>query len=248
MSKSGIAGSIHPSPSRADEGEAAPLLAAQPDRRTAGRERRRQVRRAVERVERIRARDARFATGLLAEERLEDVDRGLEPGEPLLDLREWDPEGQVLALVPARTEADDEPAPGRVVEDSGRLGEDRRMAERDRQDAMAQPLPGTWWTSAAIAVSASQSSRRGRATDVRQVVVHPGRVEDVVLADARPRRVEGRPVDALGRGLDPDRDRRRGSQSISPASVAGPGTPVIRGPVVTAPSRRGCRRAPRTWP
>jgi len=42
--------------------------------------------------------------------------------------------------------------------------------------------------------------------DVGQVVVHPDRLEHVVLADPRPRGVERGPVDGLWRGLDPDRD------------------------------------------
>ena len=48
-------------------------------------------------------------------------------------------------------------------------------------------------------------------------------VEDVVLADPRPRRVERRPVDVLRRGLEADRDAGRGSpRSRSPASAGAP--------------------------
>ena len=57
-------------------------------------------------------------------------------------------------------------------------------------------FPGTWWASVAIAVSASHDGPGALEVDVRQVVVHPDRVEDVVLADPRPRAIERRPIDA----------------------------------------------------
>src|ERR1017187_9861202 len=73
-------------------------------------------------------------------------------------------------------------------------------------------------------------SAASRAIDVGQVVVHPDGIEDAVAADPRPGGIEGRPVDRLRRGLDPDRD----------LSGAGPhpraGAAASRAPVVTAPS------------
>ncbi len=104
----------------------------------------------------------------------------------------------MLALVPARPETDDEPAAGDVIEDRGLLREDGRMAERVRQDTMADRQ------------ARDAMGQRGRDRDglparaatldarIGQVVVHPGGIECDELARASPDRVERRPVDALG--------------------------------------------------
>ena len=119
-----------------DERQAASLLAAEPDRRAAGRQRWWQVRRPVERVERIGPRDAGLGGGGVAEQGLDHLEGRLEPIEPLADRRQRDPERHVLTLMPARAEPEDEAAAGHVVEDRRGLGQDRRVAERVRQDAV----------------------------------------------------------------------------------------------------------------
>ena len=65
------------------EGEAAPLLAAEPDRRAARGQRRRVVGGAVERVERVRAGHAGVGGRRIREQRAHHVDRGFEAVEAL---------------------------------------------------------------------------------------------------------------------------------------------------------------------
>ena len=187
--------------------DAAPLLAAEPDRRAARRQRRRVVGRAVERVERVGAGHARVRRGLGREERPDRVDRRFEPVEPLGHRRERDPERRVLRLEPAGAEAQDEPAAGRVVHDRRGLGQDRRMAERGGQHGMAEPLAGhVVGEGGHRRERLERRARRARAPmSVRWSFIQTA-VEDGVLADPRPGRVERRPVDGLRRGLDPDLD------------------------------------------
>ena len=81
--------------------------------------------------------------GGVGEQRLDRPDGRFEPVEPLADRRQRDPERDVLALVPAGAEAEDEPAAGHVVEDRRRLRE-RRTGWRNVFDSTAWPtgVPG----------------------------------------------------------------------------------------------------------
>ena len=208
------------------ERDAASLVPAEPDRRTAGRQRSGQVRRALERVEAVRPRHARLAGGFVREERAQDVHGRFEAVEPLRHVRQRDPERDVLADMPSRPEADDEPPAGDVIEQRRLLRQHDRVAERVRQHAMAEPLAGD---------VVGQRGHRGERLPappaslhrgIRDVVVHPDRLEHVVLADPRPGGVQGRPVDLLRGGLDADRDAARHRRSSSAC---------VRPPVVTAP-------------
>ena len=95
-----------------------------------------------QRHERVGPGDPWRLSGLVGEQGPDDPERGLEPVEALGDRREGDPERAVLRLEPAGAETRDEVAAGDVVEDRQLLGEHRRMAERRRQDADAEPLAG----------------------------------------------------------------------------------------------------------
>ena len=164
------------------------------------------VGRPVERVEGVRAGHARQVPGPVREERPDDAERRLEPVEPFDDRRERDPERDVLRIVPAGAEADDESTAGDVVEDRQLLGQHGRVTEGGRQDGDPQPFPGNVVGQGSQRGERLQARATTRVAGVGQVVVEPGRFEDVVLADPRPGRVDGRPVGVLGRGLDPDRD------------------------------------------
>ena len=86
----------------------------------------------------------------------------------------------------------------------------RTAGWRNVFDSTAWPthLPGTRWASAASTVSASRLGRRASTVGVGQVVVQPDRLRTTSCSPVRrPRRVERRPVDVLGRGLD-TRSRR----------------------------------------
>ena len=179
---------------------------AQPDRRPAGRQRWRLVRRVGERVERVGARDAGRRGRRLRPERAKHVHRRFEPVEALRHRRHRDAEREVLALVPAGTQAKDESTAGGVVHHRGRLREDHRVAERRGQHGVPEPSAGH---------AVDEGRHRGQRFEARsvaflrhvgEVVVHPHRLEDLVLADACPRGVERRPVDGLRRGLDPQGD------------------------------------------
>ena len=103
----------------------------------------------------------------------------------------------MLADVPPGADADDEPAAGDVIEERRLLGEDAGMAERIGEHAMTQPAARD-----AVRERGGDCQRfpaRAAALPVRvgQVVVHPDRLEYVVLADPRPGGVDGWPVDRL---------------------------------------------------
>ena len=196
-------------PAIADRGgqrDPAPFLPAEPQRRTAGCQRRRLVGRFGERVEGVGPGHAGRRGRRLGPERLEDVDRRLEPVEPLRHRRHRDAERGVLALVPAGAQADDEPAARGVIQDRGGLRQDARVAERVGQHGMPDPLARHAVDEGGHRGQRLETGSVALAGDVDEVVVHPDRLEYLVLADARPGAIERRPVDGLGRGLDPDRD------------------------------------------
>ncbi len=154
------------------------------------------------------------------------------------------PNGVVLALEPAGAEAEDEPAAGDVVEDGRRLREQRRAGGRCSTGRRGRAIrPGTWWASAARsgqrlpATGPARVAARGRSggRSARPLSKTP------VLADPRPGRVERRPVDVLGRSLDPDRD---GCPSRRPRSARRRHPRPGRSPRPRTPSRPGRR----TWP
>ena len=217
------------------QGDPAWPLSAEPKRRTARGARRRLVRGLLEGIEGVGSGHARWRRRLRRPERPQDVHCGLEAVEALRHRRHRDPERQMLSFVPAGAEPDDEATAGGVVQDRGGLGQHGRVAERRRQHAVPDPL--AWHPM-------DERRHRGQRLearsvplvgDVRQVVVHPDRVEHLVLADPRPRAVERRPVDRLGRGLDPDRDAAHQRSPARRAQRPDVRLAVIRGPVVTAP-------------
>src|SRR5882762_537357 len=122
----------------------------------------------------------------------------------------------MLSAVPAGAQSDDESPAGEVIEQRGLLGEDTRMAEGVGENAMAEPAARH-----AMGECGSQRERlptrsTSFASRVRQVVVHPDRLEHVMLADPRPGLVDGAPIDGLWRRLDPDvNDRHRAA--LTPA-------------------------------
>ena len=74
-----------------------------------------------------------------AHQRVEDLDRLLEPVDPLGRWRQLEPVAPVLVGVPAGTDAEDEPAGAHVVDRDGLLGEEGRVTERVARDQHAEP-------------------------------------------------------------------------------------------------------------
>ena len=118
-----------------------------------------------------------------------------------------------------------------VVQHRRGLRRHRRMAERGRQHGVTEP---------ATRDVVGEGRHRGHRlpagagavlADIGEVVVHPDRLEDRRLADPSPDRLERRPVDGLRRGLDPDVERV-GHRTSALAQVGGhprPGRHRARG-------------------
>ena len=191
------------------QGDAPRLLAAQDDRRTAGREGARGADRAVQRVVRVRARDAGQGQRVGGPERLEHLHRGDEPADPLPDGRQRDGERLVLALEPARAKAKGEAPLGGVVHHDRRLGHEDRVAERVGED----PVPDTDPRHPVGKDRRQRERLEGCTRDVRvhvrEVVVEPRAVPAALLARERPGGIERREVRALRRCLERDPQAHR---------------------------------------
>ena len=114
----------------------------------------------------------------------DEADGLLEPVDPLAGRRQVDPVATVLVLMPARAEAEDEPAAADVVDRDGLLEKDRRVAERIARDEDAEADPR--------GEGGDRGERRPRLVDrvlrravgVDEVVDEPGRVEAERLGEA----------------------------------------------------------------
>ena len=210
-----------------------------------GRQGRRVVRRADQRVERIVTGHAGGRGRRRGVERADRVDRGFEPVEPLGHRRVGDREGRVLRVEPAGPETEDEAPARRMIHDRRRLREHRRVAERDGQDGVAQPLARHVVGEGGHGGERLERRAGAILPDVGEVIVHPDAAEHVVLADPCPRRIQRRPVDPLRRGLDPDLDAARRGRRHAVSVLAGSRSSGSRSsPRRATPNRRG----PRTWP
>ena len=142
------------------------------------------------------------------------------------------PNGDVLALVPAGAEPEDEAATRRVVEHRRRLGQHRRMTERGRQDAHGRPTARD-----AVGERGHRRERlEARAAAVPRMSVRWSFIQTDSNTSCSPIRAHAASSvaqsTACGEVLIPIGMRRGSSRPRASPS----GWPLIRGPVVTAPS------------
>ena len=141
----------------------------------------------------------------LAEQRQDDVERLLEPTDPVV---ERDPERVELRLVPSGAEAQDEAPSADLVDGRRHLGQDRGIAERDCQDdgpdLHARCVGGEGREHRPALVDAGRGLARG---SKEEVVVNPDRAQARALrhlGDLSQLRVAGGAPGqlALGNGHD----------------------------------------------
>ena len=83
---------------------------------------------------------ARVGHLLAVQQRTDDLEGLLQPVQPLPEAApELDPEGRVLADVPAAAQPQDGPTAADVVDGGDRLGDERRVAERVGAHEQAEP-------------------------------------------------------------------------------------------------------------
>ena len=144
--------------------------------------------------------DAASRRRLRPEERRRRSQRGLEAVESLAHRRQWNPEGVMLTLVPAGSDAQDEAAIRHVIEHRRRLCEHGGVTEGCRRHGDAQPSAPNMVRERREGGECLERNPAAFLARVREMIAHPAGVEGVKFAGPRPHGIQQRPVQAHGPG------------------------------------------------